>query len=319
MATATKSKTTSFDPAIEQEKFSNIFRYLSTVLPERDTEIELALIAMLSRQHYIMLGPSGEGKSFLIKQLMECFTDVVYADKTLTASTEYDDLFGFPDSNAISEGKMIRTFEGTIAMVHVVGLHEIGKCSDILRTTLMEYFNERSLDNYDHKVETPLMSAICSSNELPSKVIGFTNRFAIKNEVERLSWDGREALANAVNSKAFRPINPKLKITLDDLIRAQNYVASYQLPKSMIAAMVELCKSMEDQHVTMIDTRKWLWAMGIMRANVFLDGADPHYGQMKVLKDVLWDNPRTRSKVSKFIEDYISRKSDTLTSLFFED
>jgi len=53
-----------------QEKFVQTRRELSTALIERDEEIDLVLTALVCREHPLLVGPPGTGKSLLLDSLM---------------------------------------------------------------------------------------------------------------------------------------------------------------------------------------------------------------------------------------------------------
>ena len=53
-----------------RDKFLAARRQLAEILVDRDDEIDLALTALLSREHVLFVGPPGCGKSLLLDSLL---------------------------------------------------------------------------------------------------------------------------------------------------------------------------------------------------------------------------------------------------------
>ena len=60
---------------------------LNAQLLERETAIEAALLALLTREHLLLLGPPGTAKSLLVRSVCEHVTGATYFERLLTKFT----------------------------------------------------------------------------------------------------------------------------------------------------------------------------------------------------------------------------------------
>ena len=305
------------------------------VLVELDVEVLLSFIAILSKLNYLMLGPSGEGKTFTAESVFSCFSDdVTKMVRQVNAQTKESQLFGIPPHSEMSEGSMRRNLQGTMAACELIYIDELGKANPSLLTVLMRLANEKQVDNFDEMVDALLHCMIASSNEPPNKnVIGFPQRFPLKNNVKRVSWDGRRRYVKAIQSGGRKTVADSCKISIDQLMDAQDIVQVMTLPDSMIDAAAHIGGIIDGSMtktntnattgptksgICSIDTRKWAWAMTVLKANVFLSGRKPEYSHLSVLQHVFWDEPKHARAVAETVNDYIQTKTKRLTDVTFK-
>jgi MoxR-like ATPase len=75
-------------------KLKNLRDVLSQDLIERDTPIRLILLAALSGEHLLLLGPPGTAKSELARRLKQAFKGGNYFERLLTRFSVPEELFG---------------------------------------------------------------------------------------------------------------------------------------------------------------------------------------------------------------------------------
>lgn len=305
-------------------KFKSIKSAFNHILMERDTEVKLSLLAILSETNYLMLGPSGEGKTFTVEKIFNCFTDVSYAIREINAETRASSLFGIPTSDELNAGGMSLDLSNSVAANQLVYFDEIGKGSSSFMTTMMKLANTREFDNFGEIVHSPIIAMIASSNEPPRKEVeGFPNRFPLKNIVKPVSWESRiEYVLN--DEMRDRKIKASAKITEDELYDAIYFVSSMKLPEmmikkaSMIAMIVDGSASGDStSRICTIDTRKWVWAIKILKAEVFLSGEPPSFDHLDVLKYVFWDEPKHAKMVGEVVKDFIEEQKRICTDHTF--
>ena len=76
------------------DAFNQVSTYLSDTVYEKEKEVESILALLISKQHGFMLGAPGVGKSYLISQVLQCFTDAQMFEKLMMATTTPEELFG---------------------------------------------------------------------------------------------------------------------------------------------------------------------------------------------------------------------------------
>ena len=89
-----------------QEKFVQTRRELAAVLIERDAEVDLVLTALVCREHPLLVGPPGTGKSLLLDSLMAWMKG--------TKFTTPEEVFGPISVAGLKEDKYRRVIAGKL-------------------------------------------------------------------------------------------------------------------------------------------------------------------------------------------------------------
>src|SRR4051812_9857133 len=87
-----------------QEKFLATRKELSSALIERDDEVDLALTALVSNEHALLVGQPGSAKSLLLDSLM-AWTSGRRFTALLTKFTTPEELFGPISVQGLKEDK----------------------------------------------------------------------------------------------------------------------------------------------------------------------------------------------------------------------
>ncbi|MBO0784126.1 MAG: AAA family ATPase, partial [Ktedonobacteraceae bacterium] len=122
--------------------FEQLETELSQVLLERQEAIHTALLALLTREHLILVGPPGTAKSRLIAQLahqirtsqggsLSCFHWL------MTRFTTPEDLFGPVSLQGLHQDRYVRKTAGRLPTASLVFLDEVLRGSDPILETLL--------------------------------------------------------------------------------------------------------------------------------------------------------------------------------------
>src|SRR5215813_5859110 len=111
-------------------KLQSIERELTTTLIERDEVIRATLVALLARQHLVVLGPPGTGKSALVTSLSERIgpqnggglQSFAYL---MTRFTTPEELFGPVSVSGLKRDEYVRITAGKLVEAELVFLDEI--------------------------------------------------------------------------------------------------------------------------------------------------------------------------------------------------
>ena len=86
-------------------------------LVERDTEARLMLLAAMSGEHVLFLGPPGTAKSELSRRLHQCLSGTSYFERLLTRFSVPEELFGPLSMRALEQDMYLRDTEGYLPTV----------------------------------------------------------------------------------------------------------------------------------------------------------------------------------------------------------
>src|SRR5205085_5201730 len=177
-----------------------IRRQLSAALVDRDEEIDLALTALLAREHLLLVGPPGCGKSLLLDSLLAWIGGCKFT-ALLTRFSVPEELFGPVSLAGLKEDRFVRVIAGKLPEAEFVFLDEIFKGSSAILNSLLKILNERVYDAGDGVARvTPLQLCMAASNEWPSpdtakELAALFDRFLLRKTVAPVrTREGRQRL-----------------------------------------------------------------------------------------------------------------------------
>jgi MoxR-like ATPase len=170
-------------------------RTLSDEFVGRDRAVRLLLLAVVCREHALLLGPTGTAKSELIAALARRIT-ARHFSYLLTRFTEPSEIFGALDFERFREGSYHVRTEGMLPRADLVFLDEVFQGSGAILNTLLTLLNERRYHNGAQTEAAPLVSLLGASNDLPDDpgLAAFSDRFLIRLQVEPVSGTDLERL-----------------------------------------------------------------------------------------------------------------------------
>jgi MoxR-like ATPase len=153
---------------------------LSTQFVARRALLELIVLGMVAREHVLLIGPPGTGKSAAVQAVASAIEAETF-DYLLGRFTEPSELFGALDLNALKDGRIEPVTHGMMPRAEVAFLDEIFLGSTAILNTLLKILNERTYRRGQFSMRTPLISCIAASNALPedSQLAAFADRFLL--------------------------------------------------------------------------------------------------------------------------------------------
>ncbi len=148
-------------------RLKNVAETLDSQFLGKSEVIRLLLIAIVAREHAVLVGPPGTAKSALLRTLAQLI-DARYFEYLLTRFTEPNEIFGPVDIGAFRDGTYRRRIEGMLPEAEVVFLDEVFKSNSAILNALLSLLNERRYTSGGQVIECPLISAFGASNEVPS-------------------------------------------------------------------------------------------------------------------------------------------------------
>lgn len=198
---------------------------LAANLLERETAIEAALLALLTGEHLLLLGPPGTAKSLLVRSICQRVDGARFYELMTTRFTTPEEAFGPLSLSALEQDRYQRVTTGMLPEAHIAFLDEIFKANGAILNSLLGIINERVYHEAGQALPVPLLSLFGASNESPEddSLNALYDRFLLRAVVPPLADD-----ASLRQLFDLQPQAPTANITLTDLHAAQDEVA--QLP-----------------------------------------------------------------------------------------
>ncbi|MCK5603599.1 AAA family ATPase [Candidatus Pacearchaeota archaeon] len=285
-------------------KIIKIINETNTNFYERDMIIKACWAALLSRQHVLLIGMPGTGKSMIINELCSRIEKAEYFKRLLTRFSTPEELFGPISVKGLENDDYRRIIDNMLPEAHISFIDEIFKGNAAILNSLLTLINERRFDNGKTSIQTPLVSMFGASNELPEEeeLEALYDRFILRFDVKYIQDGSKwEALmTNAVSKNGNG--NSNTTITLEELDKAQKEVAKVKFPEKVIKVMRDIKMTLEREGLIASD-RRWTQTVRVLQAWAWLQDRDEVIEQdLELLCDMLWKEPAERTTlVSKIL------------------
>jgi len=271
---------------------------LNSTLLERETAIDAALLALLTQEHLLLLGPPGTAKSLLVRSVCERIEGATYFERLLTKYTTPEEIFGPLSLAALEQDQYRRVTRGTMVEANIAFLDEVWKSGSSILNSLLGIMNERIYHEAGHAYPVPLLSLFGASNETPEdeSLGALYDRFLLRVAVPALADD-----ASLRQLLDLTQQQPTATITLDELERAQAEVDSLILSDDAREAIISIKHECETEGVSASD-RRWRSCARLVKAKAWLDGETTTAADhCEVLVHALWSDPAQQRVVERCV------------------
>lgn len=253
--------------------------------------IRLLLIAIVAREHAVLIGPPGTAKSALLRTLAQLL-DTRYFEYLLTRFTEPNEIFGPVDIAAFREGTYRRRTAGMLPEAEIVFLDEVFKSNSAILNALLTLLNERRYTSGGQIIECPLVSVFGASNEVPSdeSLSALFDRFLLRVHSDNLdAYHFNELLQLGISheAKKLRREETKPLVSSAEIQAfAKELATKLTFPEEFLSTYKGLVFQIRAEGVSMSD-RRVVKLLKVFAASAYLDGrTEPDASDFFVLKHV---------------------------------
>ena len=184
--------------ATASEQLHGAVEDASRGLVERETLVELVVLSAVAREHMLVIGPPGTGKSEAVRRIARRLRGR-YFEYLLGRFTEPSEIFGPVDLRKLKEGLVETETKGMLPEAEIAFLDEVFLGSTAILNTLLGMLNERTFVRGHTRLTCPLRVCVGASNRLPEdeQLAAFADRFLVRAFVEPIGDSGLEELLSA--------------------------------------------------------------------------------------------------------------------------
>jgi MoxR-like ATPase len=244
-------------------------------MQEREREFKQFLYALLTKEHLLLNGPAGTGKSYFAKNVFALINGQSKLFSIhLTKFMSEELLFGPIDIKKLREESTIEYNTKNSALeANFLYLDEFFDASDVLLRSMLEVLNEREWRRGNQFIKCPLHSAVVTSNytrenEVTAAVL---DRFIFKAEIKPLKTDN--GFSAMLRNSDFTPA-PML--TLQEIEKISNDVIgdTITISDKVMGFYLLLKKEYEKNTKKYISDRTAKKALKLLKASAILNGRD---------------------------------------------
>ncbi len=281
-----------------EDRLRRIRDSLTVGLVERDVAVRLALIAALSGEHLLLVGPPGTAKSLVARRLRLAFTDTSYFERLLTRFSVPEELFGPLSIKRLQEDRYERLTKSYLPTASIAFLDEIFKANSAILNALLTLLNEREFDNGDRRESTPLTAVVAASNELPEgeELSALFDRFLVRLHVVPLSRAGFSKLLRLKGS-AEPDVSRDLRLTDCELTALQERSEDVRVPEDVLALLRDLREWCIAETIPVSD-RRWHKVVKLLQTSALTNGRHTvSIWDCWLLQHCLWSETEDRERI----------------------
>ncbi|MDW0113699.1 AAA family ATPase [Sporosarcina saromensis] len=284
-------------------KLEEIKQSLNAKFYEREHEVEGILLALLARQHLLMIGPAGTAKSALSTELAKIIDGTNYFQWLLTPFSTPEEVFGPLSLKELEVGVYKRNTRNKMPEADLVFLDEIFKANSAILNSLLTLINERLFYNGDAPVETPLISVIGASNEYPEEGEGLEalfDRFFLRYEISYI--EDEQNFLSMLKSEGKMEELPSMD--LKELYQLQELTDNVHVPDEVFETLVTIRQALFDEGIRPSD-RRFKQALCVLKAKAVLHQRNHvQLGDLSILENALWETLDQKETVCNVIRRY---------------
>ncbi|WP_243666742.1 AAA family ATPase [Vulcanisaeta sp. JCM 16159] len=177
------------------DRIRSVYTRLNNIFFKYENEVLGALMATLSRENYLLVGPPGTAKTTLVYAISKLL-NARWFYRQLTKFTDLEEILGPINIAKLLDGKVERIYANSIVESEFALLDEIFNASSAILNTLLSILNERVVYDGEKVVPVKTWAVFGASNRIPDEeeLQALYDRFPLRVFTEWVSPDDTEPL-----------------------------------------------------------------------------------------------------------------------------
>ncbi|WP_318617041.1 AAA family ATPase [Sporosarcina sp. YIM B06819] len=296
-------------------KLEDIKNALNAKFFERENVVEAILIAILSRQHLLMIGPAGTAKSAISVEMANIVEGTQYFQWLLTRFSTPEEIFGPLSLKDLEQGVYKRNTASKMPEANLVFLDEIFKANSAILNSLLTLINERLFYNNGSPVRVPLISVIGASNEYPEEGEGLEalfDRFLLRFEMDYIA-DETNFVSMMKDAGQYEQMP---SMTMDELVQLQFFTDMVAIPDEVYETLSKIRKELRDEGIRPSD-RRFKQSLNVLRAKALINQRQVvKVDDIVFLENALWETVDQKDAAAFIIrshaQDVVTRALDSM-------
>jgi len=263
-------------------KIKHQMKALRSYFKERDEIIECMYICLLAKQHLVMIGPPGTGKSYLIESFVSGIVGMNLFQWQVTKFTTPEELFGPYSLPALKAGRYERITQHKLPQADFAYIDEVFNANSSILNALNGIMNEGIFE----RNSCPLGSLFGATNFIPeeSVLVAFFDRFLFRFLVEEIHDASAFGAMLTQGSFVNTPADQIDIAEIDDLRSILNLITV----DKVIDKILMIRENLKGEGIVP-SSRRFRWAIDSLKVKALLDGRlNVIPDDLFVFENILW-------------------------------
>jgi MoxR-like ATPase len=295
-------------------KFQQVEQVMNNRYMQRERVVRGLIIALLSGENMLLIGPPGTAKSAIVEDLSKLI-DSTYFSHLLTRFSVPEELFGPISYSQLKQDRYMHVPDGMIQQAHVAFIDEIFKANSGVLNAMLNVMNERVYRDAGKVIQIPLRTMIGASNELMESeaLNALFDRFLIRYNIDYLDPHGKTEL---IKSRR-KPLSNLMPIaTIKDIEVAQAAIEQIDIPDDIIEKYIDIITYLRVNNSIETSDRRDVKVWNVLKAHAWMEGGTKvTVDDFDVLPDMLWRVPEERTEIMRAVIEKAAPVRATINQL----